>query len=85
MPSEYQQQIKTNEEDTYIVFGLSSFCNHSKDPNAKIHWFKNETGLWISLSALKTIEVDEEITMSYANIDDYSLAYHFVDNKKECK
>ena len=83
MPSEYQKKTKANKEDAYMVFGLSSFCNHSEDPNAKIHWFKNETGVWISLISIKNIAVNEEVTMSYANIEDYSLAHDFVDNKKK--
>jgi hypothetical protein len=64
--------------DGYIVFGLSSLCNHSTNPNAYINWVQRETGLWVNLIALSSIQAEEEVSISYTNIDRYSCASNFV-------
>jgi len=70
-PSEY------NDAETpapgYIVFGLSSFCNHSEKPNAEVKWVEDDLGQWACLTALRDINPGEEVTMYYANIDEYSF------------
>lgn len=55
----------------YLVFGVSSICNHSPVPNAKISWVENDDIVWAVLSSIKTIPPDEEITIWYHNIDEY--------------
>ena len=55
----------------YIVFGLTSLCNHSENPNSKVCWIENEVGLWCHLVAIKNIEPGEEVTLFYTNIDKY--------------
>ena len=64
--------------DGYIVFGLSSLCNHSPRPNARIHWIQRETGLWADLVALSNIQPGEEISIFYTNIDRYASVKRFV-------
>ena len=55
----------------YVVFGLTSFCSHSDEPNAKVHWREEQDGLWADLVPLRPIANGEEITISYTNIDQY--------------
>ncbi|MER9683700.1 SET domain-containing protein-lysine N-methyltransferase [Mesorhizobium sp. M0184] len=63
----------------YVVFGLISIVNHSSNPNSKIVWIDEDTGAWASIVALKDIQIGEEITHRYANIDDYPSAITFVE------
>lgn len=74
-PSEYDGQ---RTENGYIVFGLSSLCNHSQEPNAHIQWIENENGLWANLTAVSDIPIGEEVVIFYTNIDKYSSASKFV-------
>jgi len=67
--NEYNKNIK--DIDGYMVFGLTSFCNHSDSPNAKVEWIENNIGFWCHLIATENIKPKEEITMFYANIDQY--------------
>jgi len=70
-PTEYES---ANEDvKGYLVFGLSSLCNHAEHPNAKVEWRKDDVGLWADLIALQDILADEEVTVFYTNIDEYSL------------
>ncbi|MGX5845044.1 SET domain-containing protein-lysine N-methyltransferase [Mesorhizobium sp. ArgA1] len=62
----------------YVVFGTISIVNHSFTPNAEIVWDDDETGAWISIIALKDIDIDEEITHFYANINEYANSNEFV-------
>ncbi|MGK7954302.1 MAG: hypothetical protein AB4063_03415 [Crocosphaera sp.] len=43
-----------------------------------MEWVENEVGLWSHLIAQKDIEVGEEVTLFYTNIDEYSEAKKFV-------
>lgn len=72
--SEYQANT---EVDGYIVFGLVSLCNHSNTPTACIKWVKDEVGWWVHLSALRDIQIGEEVTTFYTNIDQYDAAHQF--------
>lgn len=75
-PDEYQQR-----EDIapgYIVFGPVSLCNHANQPNAYVKWIEDEVGIWANLTALRDIAADEEVTMYYTNISDYSNTSTFV-------
>ena len=56
----------------YVVLGLQTFCNHDNLPNAEVHWQKNGLGHWALLVALKSIQPDEEITIYYTNLEEYS-------------
>jgi len=71
-PSEYSSNKK--QASGYIVFGLSSFCNHSEKPNSTVEWVENSIGLWVNLIALQDIHSGEEITMFYTNIDEYTFS-----------
>jgi hypothetical protein len=75
-PTEYDSE--DSKVKGYIVFGLSSFCNHSEQPNAKIEWCKDRIGLWAKLTALQDIQAGEEVTIFYTNIDEYPTE-EFVD------
>jgi len=46
------------------VKGLGQFCNHSTSPNAEIYKYDREVAK-IYIRALRSIEVGEEITVSY--------------------
>ena len=70
-PTEYDSQ--DSRVKGYIVFGLSSFCNHSEQPNANIEWSKDRVGLWAKLTALHDIQAGEEVTIFYTNIDEYPV------------
>ncbi|AFY40141.1 nuclear protein SET [[Leptolyngbya] sp. PCC 7376] len=73
--SEYRIQKKV---DGYLVFGTSTLCNHSEKPNSYIEWVENELGLWAHLIAKEDIQPNEEVSIFYANINEYSLASKFV-------
>lgn len=75
IPSEYEKRENVR---GYIVFGLSSLCNHSETPNAYINWTKDDIGLWAYLIALKDIQPEEEIFLFYTNVDQYPLANQFI-------
>lgn len=78
-PSEYNS---TKEYASgHIVFGLSSFCNHSERPNAKVEWVENDDGSWAHLTAIKDIRPDEEVTLFYTNIDEYFSSHKFIQVK----
>ncbi|MGD1871577.1 MAG: SET domain-containing protein-lysine N-methyltransferase [Mastigocoleus sp.] len=62
----------------HIVFGLSSLCNHSENPNAFIKWEHNEIGLWAHLIALGDIQSGEEVLIFYTNIDEYPSESNFI-------
>ncbi|RUV81896.1 SET domain-containing protein [Mesorhizobium sp. M1A.F.Ca.IN.020.06.1.1] len=68
-----------NQHSGYVVFGLISMINHSQNPNSKIVWLDEDTGVWASIVALREIQVDEEITHRYANINDYPNTITFVE------
>ncbi|MEB3339331.1 SET domain-containing protein-lysine N-methyltransferase [Okeania sp.] len=74
-PLEYSKNHNINR---YLVFGLASFCNHAKNPNAGVEWVENEVGLWSHLIAQTDIKVGEEVTLFYTNIDEYADAQKFV-------
>ncbi|MER9845601.1 SET domain-containing protein-lysine N-methyltransferase [Mesorhizobium australicum] len=63
----------------YVVFGYISIVNHSSNPNSQIVWTDEDTGTWASIVALKDIQVGEEITHRYANINDYPSTITFVE------
>ena len=58
--------------ECFIAFGGLTFCNHAVQPNAVVRWLTDEVGLWASLEALCDIAPDEEITLFYTNISEYS-------------
>ena len=62
----------------YIAFGLSSLCNHSAGPNARVRWRRDSLGLWAELVALSAIAAGEEITVFYTNIEEYPNRDDFV-------
>lgn len=63
----------------YVVFGLISIVNHSFHPNAKIVWTDEASGAWVSIVAIRDINVNEEITHRYANITAYPHTINFID------
>ena len=63
---------------SYLVFGLTSLCNHTDDPNSYVDWVEDELGIWARLLAKRNISAGEEVTMFYTNIDEYSNATKFV-------
>lgn len=48
-----------------LIFGLTSFLNHSDAPNAQIEWRHDETGWRIDLYAIAEIPEGAEITRTY--------------------
>lgn len=63
----------------YVVFGFSSLMNHSSNPNAQRVWTDRESGAWVSIVAIKDIEVDDEITHCYVNMSAYPPNINFID------
>jgi hypothetical protein len=61
-----------------LAFGSLTFCNHSAQPNAVVRWTSDDVGIWASLEALRTIAPDEEITLYYTNISEYSAGDLFI-------
>jgi hypothetical protein len=55
----------------YVIFGLSSICNHSHSPNAAIEWVSECTGLVAYLRAVRDVQIGEEITVYYTNLEEY--------------
>jgi len=64
--------------DCFVAFGQLTFCNHSAQPNATVRWSEDDVGIWASLEALSDILPDEEITLFYTNIAEYSAADLFI-------
>ncbi len=64
--------------DCLIAFGQLTFCNHSAQPNATVRWSEDDVGIWASLEALREILPDEEITLFYTNISEYSSPDLFI-------
>lgn len=58
--------------DGLVAFGSLTFCNHAEHPNAAVRWSSDAVGLWASLEAQRDIAPDEEITLYYTNITEYS-------------
>jgi SET domain len=64
--------------DCLLAFGNLTFCNHSAQPNATVRWMSDDVGWWASLEALRSIAADEEITLYYTNISEYSAGDLFI-------
>lgn len=73
-----QADHKIKNMNGYFIFGLVSLLNHAENPNAYINWIENEVGLWSHLIAQKDIKAGQEVTMFYANIDEYADAKKFI-------
>ena len=54
-----------------LVFGLSSFANHSDDPNCDVKFSIGDRGPECVMFTLKEIESGEELFISYADIEWY--------------
>ena len=63
--------VRPEEREIYLIFGLASFCSHAEEPNATVEWRRTGAGLWADLTATRAIAVGDEVTLRYANIDDY--------------
>ncbi len=74
----FDEYSKSHKCSGYIAFGLSSFCNHSEQPNARIEWEERETGTWANLISLRDIEAGEEMTLYYTNVDEYPHTSEFL-------
>lgn len=60
-----------SDAEPYIVFGPLAFCNHSSSPNAFVQWQSHGSIVSVQLYASRRICENDEITMRYANIDQY--------------
>lgn len=58
---------RMNSEHQVVVFGFSSFYNHSNTPNAK--WETDEENQLFIFEAIKDINKDEEILVYYGGVD----------------
>ncbi len=52
-------------ESGCLVLGVTSFCNHSAAPNAKLSALKEQNTVFYVLRALRDIPADEEIQIDY--------------------
>ena len=51
-----------------IACGVMGFCNHSSKPNGEIIKYVRNERLFFELQALKDIQANEEITISYGEV-----------------
>jgi hypothetical protein len=72
------QTFGRTEHACLVAFGSLTFCNHSESPNAVVRWTDDAVGPWASLEAIQDISKNEEITVFYTNISEYSSAAMFV-------
>ena len=68
---QFDEYAESSVYRAYLVFGSVSLCNHSDDPNSEVYWVKNEIGWWCHWIAKKNIKPGEEVTLCYANFDEY--------------
>lgn len=64
--------------DCLLAFGSLTFCNHAAEPNAEVAWLENAAGFWATLTALRDIAEDEEVTLFYTNIAEYKSGDLFI-------
>ncbi len=64
--------------DCLLAFGQLTFCNHAADPNAAVSWIDDDLGFWATLTALRDIARNEEVTLFYTNISDYKSGDLFI-------
>lgn len=55
----------------FVVFGISSLCNHAASANAEMAWRTKGAVTWADLYTTRDIRPDEEIAIHYRNIDEY--------------
>lgn len=75
----YDRHLKGDPLTGYVVFGWSSIMNHSSNPNAQSVWTDEESGAWVTIVAIKDVEVNEEITHRYSNVPAYPPTIRFID------
>ena len=63
--------VRPEKREIYIIFGLASFCSHADEPNAVVEWRRTGDDLWADLTATQAIAAGDEVTLRYANIEDY--------------
>ena len=63
--------VRPEKREIYLIFGLASFCSHADEPNATVEWRRIGANLWADLTATRPIAAGEEVTIRYANIEDY--------------
>jgi len=51
-----------------VALGMLSLCNHSENPNASVEKLIEDGSIRFSLRALKEIQPDEEILISYGTV-----------------
>ncbi|MGF1592050.1 MAG: SET domain-containing protein-lysine N-methyltransferase [Kiloniellaceae bacterium] len=71
-PQTFGADSGTGAHDGLFAFGSLTFCNHAEHPNALVRWSSDAIGLWATLEAQRDIAPDEEITLYYTNISEYS-------------
>ena len=57
--------VKDAQKGSFLVMGISSFCNHLLDPNAKASTAGEYSTVFYKLTALKDIPKDTEICINY--------------------
>ena len=70
---------QNNPDYSHLVLGLMSLANHSDTPNGMLTWVPIDENLHeVELVANRDIEPDEEITISYIDIDAYPDRHSFL-------
>lgn len=77
-PDDYDGGTPGADHPCLVAFGSLTFCNHSAQPNAVVRWISDDVGLWANLEATRSIAADEEITLYYTNISQYSAGDLFI-------
>lgn len=57
--------IKNIDDASCVIMGITSFCNHAKNPNAEVIWEEKDGTLYHILVARRSIPKDTEICTDY--------------------
>lgn len=58
-------RIEDPKKSCCVVMGVTSFCNHSENPNADIFWEEDEGAIYHYLEATRDIPKNTEICTNY--------------------
>jgi hypothetical protein len=59
--------LKSHADASSVIMGITSFCNHSEQPNAEVLWEEMGSTLYFSLRAIRPIPKNTEICTTYGD------------------
>ena len=57
--------VKNIKKCSGVIMGITSYCNHSDDPNAEVEWEEHQGTLYHLVKALRRIPKNTEICTTY--------------------